>query len=215
MTFSVSKNAIVKSLEIELMYFDGHIVIYQEKNLRFLKLAAADVATTINQFQHDNMSGAVVPPAPLGVEFSGIISPLRIVGAVHNYLRKELVFVIENDKNAPLTFQKLVINKDGGADKRQFSMVPYQAPSDPRGQKKANQLRQKLPTNIVHSEVHQICFIPYEGIPFILVLRKNQQLELIYNFSEVLQIEQKMNVAKILGSFGDKITYQFHDQSIA
>ena len=48
MTFSVSKNAIVKCLEIELMYFDGHIVIYQEKNLRFLKLAAADVATNIN-----------------------------------------------------------------------------------------------------------------------------------------------------------------------
>lgn len=52
-------------------------------------------------------------------------------------------------------------------------------------------------------------------MPFLLVLRKNQQLELVYNFSDILFIEQRMNVARILGCFGEAITYQFHDGSIA
>lgn len=38
---------------------------------------------------------------------------------------------------------------------------------------------------------------------------------MVYNFSETLYIEQRMNVAKILPCFGEILTYQFFDGSIA
>jgi len=44
-------------------------------------------------------------------------------------------------------------------------------------------------------------------MPFLIVLRKNQQIEVYFNFSELIIVENRMNVAHILPSFGDRITY--------
>jgi hypothetical protein len=49
----------------------------------------------------------------------------------------------------------------------------------------------------------------------LIVLRKNQSIEVIRNFQETIFVEQRMNVARILPSFGDSLTFQFFDGSIA
>ncbi len=156
-----------------------------------------------------------VSPAPLDKEFSGILQNERIVGIVNNHLRHELIFVCCNDQFV-LSYFKLNINK--GADKRQFSLVKYEAPVDPKGAKKAKQLVEQRKQNngvVVPSEVQQLYFFSRDNIPFMIVLRKNQQIELVYNFSEILFIETRLHVVKILGCFGEGITYLFHDGSIS
>jgi hypothetical protein len=69
--------------------------------------------------------------------------------------------------------------------------------------------------SLVASDIAQIHLVVLEQAPFLVVLRKNQHLEVIYNFSETLFVESRMNVARILGSFGTAFTYQFNDGSIA
>lgn len=48
-----------------------------------------------------------------------------------------------------------------------------------------------------------------------MVVRQNQKLELIFNFAETIFVEARINLDRILGSFGDAVTYQFHDGTIA
>ena len=169
------------------------------------------------QYQNDpNGLGLALAPAPLDREYSGITRNDRIVGIVNNYLRHELIFVCCNEQHQ-LSYNKLIFNKGQiPGEKKPFILEAYNAPADPTGTAKAKSLSRKLPANVVPSEVQQLHFLAREGLPFLLVLRKNQQLELIYNFSgEPLLIENRMNVARILGSFGEKLTYQFHDGAIA
>ena len=51
-------------------------------------------------------------------------------------------------------------------------------------------------------------------VPFLLVLRKNQVLEVIESFSQSVYAEQRPNLTRILPSFGERITLQFGDGSI-
>jgi hypothetical protein len=181
----------------------------QDNSARFLLLGPSDVATTIEQFQADHKSGVpLVHPRPLDKEFSGIPCNDKIVGIVHHYLRRELIFVTTNEQTA-LGYLKLHINKD----RRPFSLLPYQPPADQKGAKRASQLKERLPVT-VPSEVQQLYYIPHENSAFLLVLRKNQQMELVFNFAETLLAETSMNVDRILGCFGAGITYLFHDGSI-
>lgn len=163
------------------------MIVNQDHSVRFLNLTAADVQTNISQFQNDHSSGQpLIAPRPLDQQFSGILHGERIVGIVHNYLRHELIVVTSNEQTV-LSYLKVVINK-AAADKRYFTLAKYEAPVDQKGTKKAKSLQQKLaPT--VPSEVQQLYYIANDGLPFLLVLRVNQQLELVYNFSDILFVE--------------------------
>ena len=152
-------------------------------------------------------------PQTLIREFSGILQNERIVGLVFNHLRQELIFACASEQ-FQLSYYKLVINK--GSDRRQLSLSKYESVIDAKGSKRAKLLEKKQTVGTsVPSDIAQLYFIASDNSPFLLVLRKNQQLELVYNFSETLLVESRMNIARILGCFGEAITYQFHDGSIA
>jgi hypothetical protein len=85
-------------------------------------------------------------------------------------------------------------------------MSKYEAPADPKGAKRAKNLEKKQ-TSTVPSDIAQLHFVASEGSAFLLVLRKNQHLELVFNFNETLFVESRMNLDRILGSFGENITY--------
>jgi len=128
------------AIEVELVYFDSYVIVNQDHSVRFLNLTAADVTTTIAQFQNDHSSGAPLnAPRAMDLQFSGILHSERIVGVVHNYLRHELIFVTSNEQTV-LSYMKVVINR-AAADKRYFVLAKYDAPLDARGAKKAKSLQ--------------------------------------------------------------------------
>ncbi len=52
------------------------------------------------------------------------------------------------------------------------------------------------------------------SVPHLLVLRKNNIIEVIENYNQTIYVEQRLNLTKILPSFGDKISLQFTDGTI-
>jgi len=186
--------------------------VTQAHSLRFLQLTASEITTTLDSYQLDkNGGGMPVLPGSLQRQFSGILHNERIVGTVYNHLRGDLIFACTNEAFV-LSYHKLTINK--GSDRRQVALVKYEPPADPKGLKRARALERKG-TVVAPSDVVQLHFVASEGSAFLLVLRQNQKMELVFNFTETLFVENRMNLDRVLGSFGDIITYQFHDGSIA
>lgn len=60
----------------------------------------------------------------------------------------------------------------------------------------------------------QLHFMTHEQLPVLIVLRKNQSIEVVLNFSETIFAETRLNFARILPSFGGSLVYQFNDGTI-
>lgn len=192
-----------------MFYYEGYLIVFQNYSLRFLPLSESEITTTIAQFQSDmTLGGTQLNCQVLEKEFSGVLQQDRIVGAVFNPMRKEIVVVCATDALAIL-YYRLVVNR--GSDKRQLQLAKYEPAPEPK--KKARFEKRVSP--IVPSEVMQLHLVrATDNMPVLIILRKNQSIEIVYNFTETIFVDTRLNFARILPCFGEHITYQFNDGTI-
>jgi hypothetical protein len=146
-----------------------------------------------------SQGGLQVSSPVLEREFSGILQQDRIVGSVYNYLRNELVFVCCNDA-LQLFFYRLNVNK--GTETRKLQLSKYEPAAEPKGVKKPRLSDKKVDLKVAPSEVSQLHLVAFEGVPVLIILRKNQSIEVVYNFSETIFVDTRLNFARILPCFG-------------
>ncbi len=112
-----------------MIYYDGHLILAQNKSLRCIDLVADEVSTTVDNFQAFDYQGQAQPndnPVKNDKWFTGIISENKIINFVDNQLRNEIVCV-SVDSNNKVLYYKLIINK--GQEDNKIELLEY-VPAD-------------------------------------------------------------------------------------
>jgi hypothetical protein len=202
--------------EVDMIYFDQCLIVVQKRTLRFVQIVKEDAVTPL-RYQNsgpypDNISpNEQIPSLPiLDKEFAGSTSSKDIVGLVYNYLRYEVICVLADaQNNHQIHFERLNIYRDPHNDSRLIRLETYIPALIDAKLFRKTKLDRKNTHNAINSsygtEIKQLYYITQEGIPYLVVLRENNSLDIIRNFTDTVISETRLSIQRILPTFGEAL----------
>mmetsp|Transcript_21894 Transcript_21894/g.16217 ORF Transcript_21894/g.16217 Transcript_21894/m.16217 type:complete len:139 (+) Transcript_21894:359-775(+) len=109
------KHPFENNREVDLMYFDGYLIVASNYNFKIVPISPSEVNSTIDKFisQEDALAPTIEREA------YGNISHDKIVGLIQSPNSRDLIFACQNDDSSQLIFYQFVSSPQ---EKRQVQL---------------------------------------------------------------------------------------------